>query len=114
MLNISERKRISAMFRSFIHLAGDSADYLYLQKIHYHAAAPYILAKLRLKKIIIDYDDFDFDRSPMFKNSLINKIVFGSSDIWKITENIARQAKACIISSNYLVNIFKKFNEKTF
>jgi len=114
MLGLSEFNRVQAFFKSFIALAAEQADYLYLQKIHYHAAAPYILAKLKLKKLILDYDDFDFDRSPMFKISAINKLIFGSNDIWKITENIAKISKACIISSNYLVNIFKKFNDKTF
>ncbi|MBP7652288.1 radical SAM protein [Candidatus Dependentiae bacterium] len=114
MLNISERGRITAMIKSLIHLAADSSDYLYLQKIHYHSAASYILSKLKLKKIILDYDDFDFDRSPMFKNPLLNKFIFGSGNISKITENIAKRAELCIVSSNYLLNIFKEFNEKTF
>ncbi|HPG29307.1 MAG TPA: radical SAM protein [bacterium] len=114
MLNISERARITALMKSLIHLSADSSDYLYLQKIHYHAAAPYILAKLHLKKLILDYDDFDFDRSPMFKNPALNKIIFGSSDIWNITRNIAKAASLCVVSSNYLFDIFKNFNEKTF
>jgi len=114
MLTMSEHGKIISFIKSMFHLLNNSGDYLYLQKVHYHAAAPYLLTRLKLKKLILDYDDYDFDRSPMFSLPVNNRLIFGSNNINKITADIAKCAKACMVSSNHLNNIFLEFNKNTF
>jgi len=92
----------------------DPRTIMYVQKAHFHSAAPYVLHKLFKRKFIFDYDDYDVDLSVFFGRGTFNRLFFGTHDWGKITEKMARESVACVASSHYLLDFLKEFNPRTY
>ena len=83
----------------------------YIQKVHYHSAMPFLLARLGKNRFILDYDDWDIDRSPLFKRSYLNRLFFGCNGTEKITGEVASKAVGCVTSSKYLYHFLLRYNK---
>ena len=110
MLSLPLPLRLLLTFRALNHLKKYQNAIFYIQKVHYHAAAPHILSRYRQNRIILDYDDYDLDRSPLFQLKIFNKLLFGEFTTPKITKKIAREAIGCVAASQPLVKLLAKEN----
>ncbi|OGL42558.1 MAG: hypothetical protein A2042_04215 [Candidatus Schekmanbacteria bacterium GWA2_38_11] len=114
MLNLGDREKLRLNFKAFLKLFKSRKSVFYVQKIHYHSAAPFLMSRIAGTKFILDYDDWDIDRSPLFRRNFLNQIFFKGKDAEEITKTIAKSAAACIASSRYLEKFLLQCNEKTF
>lgn len=114
MLELGDRQKLWLNVRAFWRLAKQKNAVLYLQKVHYHAAAPFILSRLGKNRLILDYDDWDIDRSPFFRRPGLNRLFFGATDPARITGRVARDALGCIASSSYLYDYLNGYNDRVF
>ncbi len=89
-------------------------DLLYFQKVHHHIAAPYLYARLKNIPYIVDYDDWDFDRSPFFNHSSLNRLFFRNSHSDQITPRLLSGAHKCIVSSHYLEKTIRQYNPRVY
>jgi len=110
MLGIRDRKKLYLNFRAFLRLLKDSGAIFYIQKVHYHSAAPYFLTKLSGGSFVLDYDDWDIDRSPLFNRGYINRFFFGTDGVENVTKRVAEDAAACVASSHYLADYLSVWN----
>jgi len=102
-LDAGDRKKLSVQWKLYRDLHGlNRQDIFYFQKVHHHIAVPYFLARRKRIPYVVDYDDWDFDRSPFFYRSSLNRLFFGSNTSESITENVVRHASLCIASSHRL------------
>lgn len=85
----------------------------YIQKIHYHSAAPLLLARIGVP-YVLDVDDWDENCCCLFNSTLLNKIFFGATTYIEIIENAARKAHFCVVSSHSLYGLITKWNDKVF
>lgn len=85
-------------------------DILYLQKVHHHVAGPFLYSRIKKIPYIIDYDDWDFDRSPFFNHAFLNRLFFGTKKGSDITPRLFSKARCCIASSRYLEKTIAQFN----
>jgi len=83
----------------------------YIQKIHFHTAAPFLMARLGVNRYILDYDDYDVPLSNLWHRGRWNRLFFGSHDWEKITEMVAARSVGCVASSHALVNYLLKQNK---
>jgi glycosyltransferase involved in cell wall biosynthesis len=113
MLNLWDIEKLWLNIRAFCKLRKEEGTIFYIQKVHYHIAAPFLLNRLGKNKFILDYDDWDIDRSPLF-NPLLNYILLKHWSTEGVTRHIASKALACIASSKYLVDFLSKFNRNVF
>ncbi len=114
MLNLKDPVKINLAIRAMRKLWLEKGTLLYLQKAHYHAAAPYLLSRLGRNSYILDYDDWDLDRSPFFDSRLINRIAFGGVGAADITANLASSAAACVVSTEPLKELMRRYNEHVY
>jgi glycosyltransferase involved in cell wall biosynthesis len=114
MLNLKDPVKINLAIKSIRKLWMERGTLLYLQKAHYHAAAPYLLSRLGRNSYILDYDDWDLDRSPFFDSRLFNRIAFGGAGTAKITANLASRAAACVVSTEPLKELMKRYNDHVY
>ena len=75
---------------------------LYLQKINYHALAPFLVSKLRRCPLVVDFDDFEYQiqRPYCWQNRIIQLVL--------------RSADACVTGSHYLFHWLQTYNSKVF
>jgi len=114
MLKLSDFDKLRINLKAFLRLFREKDTLFYIQKVHYHTAVPFFLSNIKKTKFILDYDDWDFDRSPFFKNKNINKLFFGAHDPKEITKKVISKADKCIVSSKYLYNFIKKLNDNVY
>jgi glycosyltransferase involved in cell wall biosynthesis len=114
MLGLPERMRMLLTIRALLRLAPMKDVLFYVQKVHYHAAVPHILARLGRNRYVLDYDDWDVDRSPLFRNPFLNRAVFQSAGADSITRAVANRAVACVASSRRLERYLLESNPRTF
>lgn len=111
MWDRGDRAKLGMNARAFVRLLGERPGLLYIQKIHYHAAAPYLYSRLRKVPFVLDYDDWDEGIECLFKRPWLNKFFFGHARYSDILRSVARRAAACVVSSHYLLERISKFNE---
>jgi glycosyltransferase involved in cell wall biosynthesis len=114
MLELGDIDKLIISGKALFRLLKEKDALFYIQKVHYHTAIPFFLSNINKSKFVLDYDDWDFDRSPFFRNKNINKIFFGACDPKTITKNVISKADKCIVSSKYLYKFIKDINEKVF
>lgn len=110
--NLRDRDKIGMVLRAARKLFKQRDALFYVQKAHFHTAAPYLLSRFAGAKFILDYDDYDVPLSNFFHRGRYNRLFFGSSKWDVITERIARKAVGCVASSHALEDYLKKFNSK--
>ena len=111
MLDMGDKDKLRVSFKVLPRLLKEKGNIFYIQKLHYHAALPFVLSRLGRNRFILDYDDYDFDRFFFFGRKYLNKLFFGETASEKITQKIASKAKACVVSSKYLYYYIKQFNK---
>ena len=114
MLNLGDGEKLRLNLHAMVKLFKDRKSVFYIQKVHYHSGAPFLLSRLTGTKFILDYDDWDIDRSPLFRRKLFNQIFFNGNSTEEVTKNIAKKATACIASSRYLQEYLSQSNTNTF
>jgi len=103
MWDRGDRAKLGMSVKALLRLVREKPQLLYIQKIHYHAAAPYLLARLRGMPYVLDYDDWDEGIECLFKRPWLNKTVFGHARYSDILKAVAGNASACVVSSRYLL-----------
>lgn len=96
------------------HLLPQRRTIFYVQKAHFHSAAPFVLHRLRLNPYVFDYDDYDVELSNFFARGIYNRICFGDNRWDGITWKLAREARACVASSRVLYDLLKAHNPHTY
>ncbi len=111
MLQLNDREKLGLNLKAFRRLFKERDAIFYIQKVHYHSAMPFFLSRLCKNRFILDYDDWDIDRSPLFKKSYLNRFFFGCDGIEKITGTVASKALGCVASSRYLYDFLARYNK---
>jgi len=110
--NLKDRDKIGLVWRAIRKLWRDRKNLLYLQKAHFHSAAPYLLSRWAGARYVLDYDDYDVPLSNFFVRGRWNRLFFGSSQWDKMTEILARRAVGCVVSSHGLEDYLKPYNDR--
>jgi len=110
MLGLGEQEKISLNLEAFKRLHAEPDSLLYIQKLHYHSVAPYMLSRMGRNKYVFDYDDWDVERSPLFDDPFLNKLFLKSSNPDEITRTVAREAVLCVASSRFLEGYLRESN----
>lgn len=114
MFSINDFKKILLSIKAMFFIIKRRKSIIYIQKIHYHAAIPVLLARLRLFKIVLDLDDWDEFCHSLFGASILNFLFFGKKDYRSIVEKTAKLSKFCVVSSHSLLEIVQKSQTNTF
>ncbi|OGL50270.1 MAG: hypothetical protein A3H37_00765 [Candidatus Schekmanbacteria bacterium RIFCSPLOWO2_02_FULL_38_14] len=114
MLNLGDKEKLRLNFNAMAKLFKDRKSIFYIQKVHYHSGAPFLLSRLTGTKFILDYDDWDIDRSPLFERKILNNIFFKGHDSETVTRNFAQKASACIAASRHLQEYLSQYNNNVF
>jgi glycosyltransferase involved in cell wall biosynthesis len=109
--NLRDRDKIGLVLKALKRLWPNRRSLLYVQKAHFHSAAPYLLSKYAGARFILDYDDYDVPLSNFFARGRWNRLFFGSSKWDEITHRLARKAVGCVVSSHGLEEYLSPFNE---
>lgn len=110
---VRDLRKLQLTARALGRLWREKHALLYVQKIHYHAAAPYQLYRLGRNPYVFDYDDYDVEISVLFRRGAFNRLFFGSRDWLEITQTFARNAACCVVSSHLLRDIVAAWNPRT-
>ncbi len=113
MLGLDDETKLSLNLKAFRKLYQEPGSLIYMQKLHYHSVAPYILHRMGRNRYIFDYDDWDVDRSPLFDDPGLNKTFLKHEDPDKITRTVAKEAVCCVASSKYLEKYLRESNKNT-
>ncbi|MDD5557606.1 MAG: glycosyltransferase [bacterium] len=114
MLRLGDREKCIQTGRALARLFPMRDAILYTQKAHWHAAAPFLLKRLGINRFILDYDDWDLDRSPFFGRDFLNRALFGATGMEPITAAVARRADACVASTSPLLALMRSYNASSF
>jgi glycosyltransferase involved in cell wall biosynthesis len=112
MLELPDSEKLRLNMKAGWQLIRQRKAIFYIQKVHYHSAMPFFLSRFGKNKFILDYDDWDIDRSPMFRRPYLNRLFFGCDNIQHITGNMASKAVCCVASSKYLHTFLSRYNKK--
>ncbi|HOJ58777.1 MAG TPA: glycosyltransferase family 4 protein [bacterium] len=111
--NLRDREKLLLTGKAVLRLLRERNTLLYIQKAHFHAAAPYWLHRLGwLRHYVLDYDDYDIPLSNFFVRGWWNRIFFGSHRWDEITFRIARGALGCVAASHGLENLLLDHNPR--
>jgi hypothetical protein len=66
MYRLRDRDKLKLTGRGLKRLWGEKGSLFYIQKAHFHSAAPYFLHRLGRNDYIFDYDDYDVELSNLF------------------------------------------------
>lgn len=109
--NLRDREKLVLTAKALRALFKERNTVLYLQKAHFHAAAPYLLYRLGIcKNYIFDYDDYDIPLSNFFCRGRWNRLFFGSNRWDEITYRIINGAKGCVAASHFLLDFLRERN----
>lgn len=111
MLRMLDPMRLWLNLRAFSRLKQYKNTVFYIQKVHYHAAAPFLLSRFGRNKHILDYDDWDLDRSPLFQFIPMNYLWFGAFGAKAVTKKVAREAVGCVAASKPLEQFLLEEND---
>lgn len=114
-LDARDRKKLIVQMKLFRDLirCTKNTDLFYFQKIHHHIAAPYLIAKLKNIPYVVDYDDWDFDRSPFFHRPALNRFFFGTNGSEQINRKVIENATMCVAASHHLQKTLEEINPNT-
>lgn len=113
MFNLPDSKRQTLVEKAIKQIEQMGPAILYIQKVHYHSAAPYQISKRLGWPMILDYDDYDLDRSPLFNDRTLSEKYFSGFGAEQITSNLAKHAALCITASQPLHNLVSRWNPST-
>jgi glycosyltransferase involved in cell wall biosynthesis len=108
--NLRDREKMDLVWRAIRRLWKDRKHLLYVQKAHFHSAAPYLLSRFAGARYILDYDDYDIPLSNFFVKGRWNRLCFGSNKWDEITYRMARRAAGCVASSHALEEFLSEYN----
>jgi glycosyltransferase involved in cell wall biosynthesis len=114
MWDRSDCRKIAMNARAVGCILRERPRLLYVQKIHYNAAAPCLLSRLGMAPFVLDYDDWDDGIDCLFKNRWLNRLFFGHGRYADILKATAARARACIVSSHYLEERLSEYNKAVF
>jgi len=109
--NLRDRDKLGLIYRAVRKLWPDRKHLFYLQKAHFHSAAPFLLSKWAGARYILDYDDYDVPLSNFFARGRYSRLCFGTNDWEEITARIASKAVACVAASHGLEEFLSSYNE---
>ena len=110
--HLRDRDKMKLVLNATWKLLFKRVDLLYIQKVHFHSAAPYMLHRFLRKRYILDYDDYDVPLSNFFHRGCWNRLLFGSHKWDVITEKMARRAAGCVVSSHALEDYMRPLNSR--
>lgn len=109
--NLRDREKLLLTWKAIGRLLHERNTILYIQKAHFHSAAPYFLHRLGLARhYVLDYDDYDIPLSNFFFRGYLNRFFFGSNRWDEITFRLARNANGCVAASHELLNLLTPIN----
>lgn len=109
--SLRDREKIWLSLKAISRLWHERDSVIYLQKAHFHAAAPYLLHRTGiLPNYIFDYDDYDVPLSNFFGRGIHNRVWFGSNRWDEITWRLARGARGCVAASHALMDVLSPHN----
>ncbi len=111
MLRLADKEKLWLNLKALSRLLKNRNSIFYIQKVHYHSAMPFLLSRLGRNRFILDYDDWDIDRSPFFKKGYLNRLFFGADGAEQITGNMASRAAGCVAASRYLYHFLLRYNK---
>lgn len=109
---LRDRDKIRLVLAASRRLLGKRDSLFYVQKAHFHSAAPYLLSRFFGARYILDYDDYDVPLSNFFHHGRWNRLFFGTHRWDLITERLARRAVGCVVSSHYLEEYLRPLNPR--
>ncbi|MDP8245752.1 MAG: glycosyltransferase [Candidatus Hinthialibacter antarcticus] len=108
----SDRRKLTLTGKALARLLSYRDTILYIQKAHFHAAAPFLLHRLGVcPNYIFDYDDYDIPLSNFFSRGIWNRLFFGTNQWDEITYRLAGRARGCVCASHELVNVLQPHNQ---
>jgi len=102
MWDRGDREKVKMSMKALAGLLNERGSLFYIQKIHYNAAAPLLMATLGLNRYVLDYDDWDEGIECLFARPWLNALFFGRYRYPDILKVAAERAGACVVSSTYL------------
>jgi len=115
MFALEDERRLTLTRKALWRLLREKNETIfYIQKILYHAVAPFLLYRFGRNKFVLDYDDWDIETCGLFINTLFNRIFFRYPDNLNILKYVASNALFCVGASRSLCDILSKFNENVF
>lgn len=111
--NLRDREKLVLTAKAIRRLLCEKETVAYIQKAHFHAAAPYFLHRMGfLKRYVFDYDDYDIPLSNFFGRGIWNRLFFGSHRWDEITYRLARRAAGCVAASQELFSFLQRYNSQ--
>lgn len=112
--NLRDREKLLLTGKAVWRLLRERNTVIYIQKAHFHSAAPYWLYRLGwINNYLFDYDDYDIPLSNFFFRGVLNRFFFGSNRWDEITWRMARNARGCIAASRELESLLLSKNPHT-
>lgn len=109
--SLRDREKLVLTGKALLKLFAERNTLLYIQKAHFHAAAPFLLHRLGFcHQYLFDYDDYDVPLSNFFARGVWNRLFFGSHRWDDITYRLIRQAKGCVAASHFLLDFMQPYN----
>ncbi len=109
--SLRDREKLILTWKALCRLFHEKQTVLYIQKAHFHAAAPYLLHRLGFcPDFIFDYDDYDIPLSNFFFRGTLNRLFFGTNRWDEITYRLARRARGCVAASHALRDFLHQHN----
>ena len=90
-------------------LKKEKGSVFFIQRLNYHALAPFLAALLKGNRIIFDCDDWNMRENPEYYLGF-----YPSSKMEFLTRKIAGYSKACITASAFLKDYIGKFNDNVY
>ncbi len=112
MLNLKDLDKLRVTAKVLRSMLAEKGSLFYVQKAHYHAAVPFLLSRAGRNPYILDYDDWELDRATFFDSKLLNRLFFKGTGVEEITRNIASGARACVVSTEPLLEFMRRYNPK--
>lgn len=110
---LRDRHKALLTLKAIPRLIAERRSIIYIQKAHFHSAAPFFLHRLGiLPRTIFDYDDYDIPLSNFFGRGVWNSLFFGTNRWDEITYRHARRALGCVASSYRLEEFLRVYNPR--
>ncbi len=109
-----DRLKWKLSLKALGRLLPERGTIFYVQKAHFHSAAPYMMHRLHLNPYVFDYDDYDVELSNFFARGIYNRLWFGDNRWDGITWKLAKDARACVTSSRVLSELLQQYNPQTY
>lgn len=81
----------------------------FIQRLNYHALAPFLVSLVKKNRFIFDCDDWNIRENPVEYFGF-----FPSSKMEYLTRKISKRADACVAASTFLKDYLCRFNKKIY